>query len=144
MNDDEPIGDRRAWYQKLFARVGMEWGGADPDVYSPVDRQEELQINEALLEGTLQPRNEWERRYLGFMGGPHRIAARPKQWIVCKLCKSEWQVDGYPAGQTAALAGIGRDRWLWPNICECCADKPKPKPVAADSPQKRRKDPYAD
>lgn len=128
---DEPRGDKRRFYYLMGRRHEFPWGGPEPDPASPGTKSEEDNVNAELLEGTREPRTDWERRYLAFMGGPHPKAERPKKWIKCQVCGSEYLQIGYPAGTTLSMATAGErtEHWLYPNRCQACADRRDAKPA---------------
>lgn len=85
----------------------------DPDLYKT--REVEERILEAILEGRRDPVTEKEKWYLTFMGGVSLPESRPWKWAKCLRCEAEWKVRGYPS----PFAG---DRFLFPTICNPCAD----------------------
>jgi hypothetical protein len=128
--DNQPVGDQRWWFTEIYRRSDLMWGGPVPDQYSPHTRDEEMEIEKALLEGLISPRNEYEKRYLDFVEGPWYLAVRPKRWCVCHKCGVEWQSVGFPAGRlkrfNVALGEIIEGypgRWFFPNRCTPCDDR---------------------
>jgi hypothetical protein len=129
--DSQPVGDVRWWYSQFYRQHDLMWNGPAPDKYSPHTRDEEVAIEKALLDGTLQPRSENEKRYLDFMEGPWYASVRPKKWVVCHKCGVEWQSTGYPAGLKLFQYNIGLGeavddfpgRWFFPNRCTPCDDR---------------------
>lgn len=145
---DEPIGDRRLWYKNLYASRGMTWNGPEPDEFSPANREEEIEINEGLLDGTFTPRNDYEKRYVAFMKGPHPRDGRPVKTVKCKNCGCEWKLAGYPAGKQTKFTDeinchqlIDKNKcvWLWPNLCQPCADRREAKPIKPTTEPKPEK-----
>jgi hypothetical protein len=123
-------------YKKYFERPIN-----DSKLYK--NRAEEDRILERILEGELQPRNDWEEAYLSFMGGPFPKASRPKKVVECCKCHTRWEATGYPSGRYA------EGNWLWPTICECCADFMDALALAKKAKQPSwdgsgRSDPYKD
>jgi hypothetical protein len=151
---DTPVGDRRWWYREAYNRHGgMEWQGPAPDLFSPHTFSEENEIKQAILEGLLEPRNEFEDLHRGLIAFPRIRAEWPTKWVTCKRCESEWLCTGYPAGKQTKFtdeikAHQLKDKagylWLWPNICQPCADYREAKPVKRVKVERKVKELYKD
>lgn len=142
--NDEPVGDKRWWFQEIYRRNGTAWWGAKPDQFSPHTRTEELAIEVALLTGKIPPRNDHEANYLNFIGGVIK-SQRPTKKCACKRCGNVWVAKGWPAGSIQVSATrIDGKRWLFPNICLACDDlmlaKPEHKP--REISKEKTNDPY--
>lgn len=120
---NEPIGDKRLWYKKLYESVSLGEGGMEPEGGVPATLLEERRLLDEVLEGKREPGTESERRYKDFMGNTGPRSGWPKRWVVCKRCGVEWDCTGYPAGR------MSKSGWLWPNICVSCDDLMQAKPV---------------
>lgn len=146
----EPSGDKRWWYTELYKHFNLEWMGREPDRFSPHNLVEENQINLAILEGRLEPRNQSERLIRDLIDKARPKAQWPQKWVTCRICKSDWRPPGYPAGkQTKFTDAINSHQlidsagyiWLWPNLCQPCADRREAKLKPAKA---KTKLPYKD
>jgi hypothetical protein len=142
---DPPAGDKRWWYKEAYNRHGgLEWKGPEPDIFSPHTGTEEFQIQQAILEGLLEPRNQYEDYHRSQIAEPRPKSEWPVKWVQCKRCKCDYSCTGYPAGKQSKFTNEIKchqlvDKagyvWFWPNVCQACADykdsfkipkKPKP------------------
>lgn len=113
-------------------------------------------IQDELLEGR-EPRNKDERDYMDFMGGLCPMAQRPKKWVKCRNCQTEWEVTGWPAPKrlvgslplNVPMEITGRFIFLFPNICIPCHDRlealakqPKKKQPQPEEKDGERYDPF--
>jgi hypothetical protein len=79
-----------------------------------------LETQMDLLEGTTEPQDEAQQRWLLFMGGIRGPKEGwPMQWIECIHCHSEWQARGFPSPT---------GKWVFPFVCEACRAKANRKP----------------
>lgn len=147
---DQPIGDQRWWYKQHFEhRSDLGWQGPEPDKFSPHNLAEENEIKKAILEGRLEPRNHFEQIHRSLIAAPRPSSHWPTKWVTCRKCGCEWNCIGNPAGkqnkftdEMAAGCYQLHDKdgylWIWPMICQPCADRREAKPkTTVPSPAKR-------
>jgi len=123
------------------------------DEYSPHTLEEENEMKQAILEGYLKPRNQYEIIHQSQICHPRPKAEWPQKWVTCKKCRCDWRCTGYPAGRQTKFSDqirshqlVDRDGflWLWPNICQPCADFREAKPAPKAKIEKKVKQPYKD